>query len=116
MFHSDSAPGVLKPLPAVLTVQSQQFVAASFISVSFSSSYLSLLPILSPVCQLFAARTFHVGGSHLHHQWLLNHKILKVSNNRDSHLRAAMFKKSELGLNKHMILYSVILNFNKALV
>lgn len=53
--------------------------------------HLSLLPISSPVCQLFAAGTFHVSVSHLHHQWLLNPKILKVSQNRDSHLRAAVF-------------------------
>lgn len=72
---------------AVQTVQSQQFVAASFISVSFYSSYL--IPSVSAVCSRNLPCV-----SHLHHQWLLNHKILEVSKTRDHHLRAAVFKKS----------------------
>lgn len=55
------------------------------------SLFLTFLPILSLVCQLSVAGTFPVCLSLLHWQRLLNPKILEVSDNQNSHFRAAMF-------------------------
>lgn len=84
---------------------------------SLSYLYLSFLPILFSVCQLFAAGAFPVSANHLHQQRLPHQELLKVSNNRSSHLRAAMFKKKpEVGVNMHTTLFSATLNFSRALV